>query len=98
MVEHGSPANYVAWCGGLVGAGGDGSPLFASLGFDLAMTSLWVPLSQGQRVVTMADGEPLELMHKLPPPTAAVTGPPELPSKRCSLRCTKPSRDRSVPW
>jgi amino acid adenylation domain-containing protein len=54
MVPHGSLANYVAWCGDLVGSGGSGSPLFASLGFDLAMTSLWVPLSQGRRVVTVA--------------------------------------------
>ncbi|HET6856553.1 MAG TPA: AMP-binding protein, partial [Streptomyces sp.] len=54
MVEHGSLANYVAWCGSLVGRSGEGSPLFASLGFDLAMTSLWVPLAQGRRVVTVA--------------------------------------------
>ncbi|WP_329182020.1 amino acid adenylation domain-containing protein (plasmid) [Streptomyces decoyicus] len=53
MVEHGSLANYAAWCGSLVGTGGVGSPLFASLGYDLAMTSLWVPLAQGQRVVTV---------------------------------------------
>ncbi|KAF4406795.1 amino acid adenylation domain-containing protein [Streptomyces lycii] len=54
VVEHGSLVNYVGWCGSLVGRSGDGSPLFASLGFDLAMTSLWVPLAQGRRVVTVA--------------------------------------------
>ncbi|MET9554786.1 amino acid adenylation domain-containing protein [Streptomyces sp. NPDC006645] len=54
MVPHGALANYVSWCGDLVGVGGGGSPLFASLGFDLAMTSLWVPLAQGRRVVTVA--------------------------------------------
>ncbi|WP_344631127.1 amino acid adenylation domain-containing protein [Streptomyces glaucosporus] len=54
MVEHGSLVNYTAWCGNLVGREGIGSPLFASLGFDLAMTSLWVPLAQGLRVVTVA--------------------------------------------
>ncbi|MFJ6694609.1 amino acid adenylation domain-containing protein [Streptomyces sp. NPDC091272] len=54
MVAHGSLANYVSWCGELVGGAGSGSPLFGSLGFDLAMTSLWVPLSQGRRVVTVA--------------------------------------------
>ncbi|MYX04928.1 MULTISPECIES: amino acid adenylation domain-containing protein [unclassified Streptomyces] len=54
MVTHGSLANYVSWCGSLVGTDGIGSPLFASLGFDLAMTSLWVPLSQGRRVVAVA--------------------------------------------
>ncbi|MEV7522624.1 amino acid adenylation domain-containing protein [Streptomyces sp. NPDC091371] len=54
MVEHGSLANYVSWCGDLVGAAGRGSPLFGSLGFDLAMTSLWVPLAQGRTVTTVA--------------------------------------------
>ncbi|MEU9361620.1 amino acid adenylation domain-containing protein [Streptomyces sp. NPDC048301] len=53
-VEHGSLANYAAWCGSLVGSAGGGSPLFASLGYDLAMTSLWVPLSQGRPVVAVA--------------------------------------------
>ncbi|MDT9684964.1 amino acid adenylation domain-containing protein [Streptomyces sp. TRM76323] len=53
MVPHASLANYAAWCGSLVGAGGSGSPLFASLGYDLAMTSLWVPLAGGARVVTV---------------------------------------------
>ncbi|GAX51797.1 amino acid adenylation domain-containing protein [Streptomyces olivochromogenes] len=54
MVPHGALANYVSWCGDLVGSEGLGSPLFASLGFDLAMTSLWVPLAQGRRVVTVS--------------------------------------------
>lgn len=54
MVPHASLANYVSWCGELVGGAGVGSPLFASLGFDLAMTSLWVPLARGLRVVTVS--------------------------------------------
>lgn len=54
MVPHGSLTNYVAWCGDLVGGGGGGSPLFGSLGFDLALTSLWVPLAQGRTVTTVA--------------------------------------------
>ncbi|MEV1025791.1 amino acid adenylation domain-containing protein [Streptomyces sp. NPDC050264] len=53
-VPHASLANYVSWCGELVGGDGTGSPLFGSLGFDLAMTSLWVPLAQGRTVVTVA--------------------------------------------
>ncbi|WP_176929757.1 amino acid adenylation domain-containing protein [Lentzea albidocapillata] len=51
LIEHGSLVNYVGWCGSLTGRDGTGSPLFASLGFDLAFTSLWVPLAQGDRVV-----------------------------------------------
>ncbi|MCX5077887.1 amino acid adenylation domain-containing protein [Streptomyces sp. NBC_00424] len=54
LVEHASLVNYVGWCGSLVGRSAGGSPLFGSLGFDLAMTSLWVPLAQGNRVVTVA--------------------------------------------
>ncbi|MFF5531327.1 amino acid adenylation domain-containing protein [Streptomyces cinerochromogenes] len=54
QVPHASLANYVSWCGDLVGSEGMGSPLFGSLGFDLAMTSLWVPLAQGRTVVTVA--------------------------------------------
>ncbi|MFD5651783.1 amino acid adenylation domain-containing protein [Streptomyces sp. NPDC127039] len=53
-VPHASLANYVSWCGDLVGSEGTGSPLFGSLGFDLAMTSLWVPLARGRTVVTVA--------------------------------------------
>ncbi|MEU3058849.1 amino acid adenylation domain-containing protein [Streptomyces subrutilus] len=54
MVPHGSLTNYAAWCGDLVAGPGSGSPLFGSLGFDLAMTSLWVPLAQGRTVTTVA--------------------------------------------
>ncbi|MFD3722125.1 amino acid adenylation domain-containing protein [Streptomyces sp. NPDC058674] len=54
MVPHGSLTNYVAWCGDLVGGAGGGSPLFGSLGFDLALTSLWVPLAQGRTVTAVA--------------------------------------------
>lgn len=53
-VAHGSLVNYVSWCGELVGSRGSGSPLFASLGYDLALTSLWVPLAQGRTVVTIS--------------------------------------------
>lgn len=48
-VTHRSLLNYSAWCAGtLLGTGG--SPLFGSLAFDLAMTSLWPALLSGQTV------------------------------------------------
>ena len=53
VVEHGSLVNYVSWCDWLVGGTREGSPLFASLGYDLALTSLWVPLANGGRVVVV---------------------------------------------
>jgi amino acid adenylation domain-containing protein len=54
-IEHGSLANYVEWGAATVGDRGAGSPVIGSLGFDLSMTSLWIPLAQGRRVV-LTDG------------------------------------------
>jgi amino acid adenylation domain-containing protein len=54
-IEHGSLANYVEWSAATVGDSGIGSPVIGSLGFDLSMTSLWIPLAQGKRVV-LTDG------------------------------------------
>jgi D-alanine--poly(phosphoribitol) ligase subunit 1 len=50
-VAHDSLLNYLCWCAELVGEDGCGAPLFASLGFDHAVTCLWLPLAQGKRVV-----------------------------------------------
>jgi D-alanine--poly(phosphoribitol) ligase subunit 1 len=54
-IEHGSLVNYVQWGAATVGDAGTGSPVIGSLGFDLSMTSLWLPLAQGKRVV-LTDG------------------------------------------
>jgi D-alanine--poly(phosphoribitol) ligase subunit 1 len=54
LVEHASLVNYTGWCSAVIGTAGVGSPLLSSLGYDLAMTSLWVPLSRGERVVTVS--------------------------------------------
>ena len=54
-IEHGSLTNYVEWGAATVGHVGTGSPVIGSLGFDLSMTSLWIPLAQGNRVV-LTDG------------------------------------------
>lgn len=53
MVSHAALANYVAWCVALVGNSGSGVPLFASLGFDHAVSCLWAPLAGGDRVVLL---------------------------------------------
>ncbi len=53
QVSHGSLVNYVSWCGSLVGSAGSGSALFGSLGYDLALTSLWVPLAHGRKVLAV---------------------------------------------
>ncbi|MEU2234635.1 amino acid adenylation domain-containing protein [Streptomyces vietnamensis] len=55
VIEHGSLANYVQWCGAVTGlAAGAGSPLFGSLGFDHAITSLWPALAHGSRLTLFA--------------------------------------------
>ncbi|MFJ7249491.1 amino acid adenylation domain-containing protein [Kitasatospora sp. NPDC098652] len=61
LIEHGSLVNYAQWCAHTVGFTGGaadrsqgGSPLFGSLGFDHAMTSLWPALSAGRPVTLLA--------------------------------------------
>jgi D-alanine--poly(phosphoribitol) ligase subunit 1 len=55
VIEHGSLANYVQWCAHTTGlAAGGGSPLFGSLGFDHAITSLWPALAHGSPVTIFA--------------------------------------------
>jgi amino acid adenylation domain-containing protein len=51
MIEHRSLVNYVSWCADVVGPAGYGTPLIASLGFDLALTSLWPQLARGGPVL-----------------------------------------------
>ncbi|MGW2051076.1 amino acid adenylation domain-containing protein [Streptomyces sp. NPDC001858] len=51
-VTHGGLANYVGWAVGAYGVGvGGGVPLHSSLAFDLAVTSVLVPLVSGSAVV-----------------------------------------------
>ncbi|MFB6887864.1 amino acid adenylation domain-containing protein [Kitasatospora sp. NPDC056327] len=61
LVEHGSLVNYALWCAamtgladGAAGPGEGGSPLFGSLGFDHAVTSLWPALAVGRPVTLLA--------------------------------------------
>jgi amino acid adenylation domain-containing protein len=53
LAEHRSLVNYVCWCASLTGLTGSGSPLFSSLGFDLALTTLWVPLANGLPIIAI---------------------------------------------
>lgn len=53
MIGHAALANYVAWCASLAGNSGGGVPLFASMGFDHAVSCLWAPLACGDRVVLL---------------------------------------------
>ncbi|GAO10175.1 amino acid adenylation domain-containing protein [Streptomyces lydicamycinicus] len=57
VVEHRSLVNYIGWAAThvLPNAGGAACPVFASMSFDLALTTLWVPLAQGRTIVLIED-------------------------------------------
>ncbi|MGH9102578.1 MAG: AMP-binding protein, partial [Acidimicrobiales bacterium] len=56
LVDHRSLLNYLGWAAELTGFGpGDATPCFASLGFDHAVTCLWLPLMAGGSVQLVPD-------------------------------------------
>lgn len=56
LVGHRALVNYLGWARELTGFGpDDATPLFASLGFDHAVTCLWLPLMAGGSVQLVAD-------------------------------------------
>lgn len=62
MVSHRSLANYVSWASRHYGSNAPVSfALFTSPGFDLTVTSMFVPLVSGGRVVIYADDEEQDL-------------------------------------
>ncbi len=58
VVGHGAAVNYVSWAAEAYGvtAGGWGAPWAGSLGFDLTVTSVLVPLAAGAAVVVAPPG------------------------------------------
>ncbi len=57
MVPHGSLASYLAWARETYPEHGTGTLLHSSISFDLTVTSLFVPLISGQRVVLVPESE-----------------------------------------
>jgi len=56
MINHGGLTNYLKWATDAYRIEeGEGAPVQSSIGFDLTVTSLLVPLLAGQRVVLLAD-------------------------------------------
>lgn len=56
MISHQSLVNYLSWCTKAYMPGeGHGAPVHSSIGFDLTITSLFVPLIVGQSAVVLAD-------------------------------------------
>ncbi len=59
MVPHGGAVNYLDWAAKeYLGVAG-GSPVHSSIGFDLTISSLFVPLLAGRPIEMVADGEGL---------------------------------------
>ncbi|TAN70493.1 MAG: amino acid adenylation domain-containing protein [Methylobacter sp.] len=66
MISHQGLTNYLQWAVHAYDvAQGDGAPVLGSIGFDATITSLFVPLLAGRRVVLLPDGEEFEAMAAL---------------------------------
>ena len=63
MVPHRGLVNYLSWAVGAYPAGeGRGAPVHSSIGFDLTVTSLFVPLLSGRTAVLLPDDEGMEAL------------------------------------
>jgi amino acid adenylation domain-containing protein len=61
MVEHRGLVNYLSWCARAYGmAEGAGAPVHSPLAFDLTVTSLLLPLTEGRPVTLVPEGEGVE--------------------------------------
>ncbi|MCB8949263.1 MAG: amino acid adenylation domain-containing protein [Ardenticatenaceae bacterium] len=57
MITHGGLANYLDWALDAYPAQSGGAPVHSSIGFDLTVTSLFVPLLAGQTVHLLPEGD-----------------------------------------
>ena len=57
MVPHRALANYVLWAREFYYAAGEGSLVHSPLGFDLTVTSFFLPLLQGQTIELVEEGD-----------------------------------------
>jgi amino acid adenylation domain-containing protein len=96
IIEHGALASYVAWARGqYAGEEPVDMPLFTSLAFDLAVTSLYLPLVSGGCVHVYADepdGAPV-LLRVLDDGAADIV---KLTPSHLSLLATRPARTRRI--
>ena len=66
MITHAGLLNYLEWAVDAYEARvGDGSPVLGSIGFDATISSLFVPLVAGNKVVLLPEGEELEALQAL---------------------------------
>jgi amino acid adenylation domain-containing protein len=55
LITHGGLMNYLTWAIDTYAQQGHGAPVHSSLAFDLTVTSMYVPLLSGKRVVLVAE-------------------------------------------
>ncbi len=60
VVTHAGLTNYLLWSMSVYGAGRFASPMHSSIGFDLTVTSLYLPLLTGGRVVLIGERDGVE--------------------------------------
>lgn len=60
LITHGGLSNYLSWAMSTYATQGHGAPVHSSLAFDLTVTSLYVPLLSGKRVVLVGDSMGIE--------------------------------------
>lgn len=66
MITHAGLLNYLEWAVQAYEARvGDGSPVLGSIGFDATISSLFVPLVAGNKVVLLPEGEELQALQAL---------------------------------
>jgi amino acid adenylation domain-containing protein len=66
VIEHAGLTNYLWWALRAYGQGdSDGAPVSSSLAFDATITSLFVPLLCGRRILLLSDGEETQGLAQL---------------------------------
>jgi amino acid adenylation domain-containing protein/FkbM family methyltransferase/non-ribosomal peptide synthase protein (TIGR01720 family) len=63
LIEHGGLSNYLGWAAGAYDMGsGAGAPVAGSIGFDATITSVFGPLTVGQRLMLIPEGEEVDAL------------------------------------
>src|SRR5262249_46574037 len=66
VIRHRELVNYLSWASALFKTDGDaGAPINTSLAFDITITSLYVPLLVGQRVLLLPESRQIEALAEL---------------------------------
>ncbi|HEY2491713.1 MAG TPA: non-ribosomal peptide synthase/polyketide synthase [Paenibacillus sp.] len=66
MITHSGLVNYIWWAKKIyIGEEQLHFPLYTSIAFDLTVTSIYVPLISGNRIIVYGEGDPLLILHEI---------------------------------